>query len=646
MKYVYAFSLVFLLAGSRMAEGQKSTTVSRPQSMEADFNPELKPFYHGVASGDPTNAAVILWTRVTPGSPAEQGTINVLWKVATDVNMQHVVKSGTAQTDSSKDYVVKLDVSGLQAFTYYYYQFTALGKQSIIGRTKTAPRADQTVDRLRFGVVSCSNYPQGYFVGYGMLADKNDMDGILHLGDYIYEYEEGGYGYNEALDRPLTPEHEILSLSDYRLRYSVNRLDPDLMRLHQLYPFVTVWDDHETADNSYKDGANNHTEGTEGAWVDRKAAGVEAYNEWMPIRTNPNDEAIIRREFSYGTLMNLFMVDTRLEGRDKQSAAFAATAGPGPEYLDSSRSIVGQAQYEWLTQNLKNSRAIWNVLGNQVMFSPLRAANSVPINMDQWDGYPGDQTRLMNFLRSEAIPNVVVLTGDIHSSWGIDIAQNPLLATQYNPVLGTGALGVEFVCPGITSPPFGSSFDQTGTGAELEALMQVIKVNDPHIKYIDLQHNGYLILDITDQKVQSDWFTVDVNNKAHTEQFAAAWYSNKGENHLQSSDSPTPAKTDVPVAPSAPVTSVRSKETVATIVGVYPNPTKTAFTLQYALQSKENVKLTVVDLLGKKELEQVQGVQNPGIYELNVVVEQLPIGVHLIELQAGNSVRSIRFVKQ
>ena len=274
-----------------------------------------EPFYHGVASGDPLPGRVIIWTRVTPDTSTVD-SIAVSWRIGTDTNITQVINSGITYTSSDIDYTVKVDVSGLQPDTWYYYSFTAFGKNSLTGRTKTAPTGD--TDSLRFAVVSCSSYEHGFFNAYERIASRNDIDAVLHLGDYIYEYQAGSYS-NFITDRDYEPSNEILSLSDYRIRFSHYHLDPDLRYLHQQYPWINVWDDHETANNSWTDGADNHTTLTEGSWTDRKSAAVQAYFEWLPIRLpDPADDQRIYRNFNFGDLLDIHMLDTRLEGRAEQ----------------------------------------------------------------------------------------------------------------------------------------------------------------------------------------------------------------------------------------------------------------------------------------------------------------------------------------
>ena len=265
------------------------------------FEAELAPFYHGVASGDPTSESVIIWTRVSPDT---DGQVSVDWKVCTDPEMQNEVASGTTTTDVAKDYTVKIDVTGLSPETTYYYYFKALGAYSIVGRTRTTPSTAS--NNLKFAVVSCSNYEHGYFNTYEKISERDDLDAVIHLGDYIYEYDTSVYG-NSTLNRANIPVHEIVETDDYRTRYSQYKLDKQLMKAHQQHPFICIWDDHESANDAYVDGAENHnptneyTPGkTEGSWTDRKNAAREAYFQWMPIRETTGP---IYRKFSMVILL-------------------------------------------------------------------------------------------------------------------------------------------------------------------------------------------------------------------------------------------------------------------------------------------------------------------------------------------------------
>ncbi len=471
--------------------------------------PQLAPFYHGVASGDPTTSAVIIWTRVTTQNP----TAVVNWKVATDVNLLNIVKSGTAYTDAGKDFTVKVDVTGLQPNTTYYYEFETENKFSLTGRTKTIPTG--TVNNVRLAIVSCSNYAEGYYNAYKAIKDRNDVDAVIHLGDYIYEYGNGEYGnlFN------LQPPTEILTLADYRLRYNYNKLDTNLLRLHQQYAFITIWDDHESADNAYKNGANNHTEGTEGAWVDRKAFSIKAYREWMPIRDEINTLSdVIYRGFKFGNLADISFLDTRITGRDLQLAQNTVGA-----MQDQSRNLMGPTQLSWFKNRIDNTTSQWKIIAQQVMVAPLRAS-AVPINMDQWDGYEGERNRVYDIIRPKN--NVVVLTGDIHTSWANDLPEsNPL--TPYVP--GNAAtpcmnsLGAEFVITSVTSPGL-AVLQNAGTGPA--AIMS----GNPHMKYIELASHGFGILDITPQRAQHEWYFLStITSPIFTSSFAKAFAVNNNE---------------------------------------------------------------------------------------------------------------------
>ena len=531
------------------------------------YDPLLKPFYHGVASGDPMADRVILWTRVTPET---EGSITVTWKVATDAALTRVVRNGVATTSAEVDYTVKLDVADLQPATTYYYSFSALGKNSLIGRTKTAPLGD--VSHLRFAVVSCTNFEAGYFNSYGNVADRNDLDAVIHLGDYIYEYGPRVYGDRGlAMDgqRVTFPANEIVTLTDYRQRYGNYRLDADLRRAHQQHPFIPVWDDHESANNSYKDGAQNHQPATEGDWQVRKEVARRVYDEWMPIRVKASP---LYRLKPYGNLVDLIMVDTRLEGREVQIEDVTS-----PALYDSNRTILGDTQREWLFDQLKNSTAKWKIIGNQVIFSEFNIGwaatgtntfQSLESSfLDIWDGYPAERQKVTDFIAQNKINNTIILTGDIHTSFAFDVAPRPSVFSPggpaYNPATGAGSVAVELVTPSITSANFDEAIGAAAAAAfefqfnkPLPATAGPLAgVNpNPHMKYVDLDRNGYFILDLTPEKAQADWyFTETILKPTKQEKFDAGFYTLDGENHLRPAPAATLAKAEAPApAPGLP----------------------------------------------------------------------------------------------
>lgn len=273
-------------------------------------------FTHGVASGDPLSDRVMLWTRAIPGS-GNHSIVEAVWQVATDAAFTQVLSTGTANTSMATDYTLKVDATGLPANGSFYYRFIVAGKSSPTGRTKTLPLGG--VDTYKIGVASCSNYPQGYFNAYKHMAET-ELDLVLHLGDYIYEYAQGKYASKVALEqlgRNVQPANEILNLEDYRMRYGLYRTDPDLLAVHQRHPFICVWDDHELSNNTWKNGAENHNQ-DEGDFHQRMRAARQAYHEWLPIRTSAaGDQGPIFRSFQIGDLADLHMLDTRLHGRDR-----------------------------------------------------------------------------------------------------------------------------------------------------------------------------------------------------------------------------------------------------------------------------------------------------------------------------------------
>ncbi len=500
------------------------------------INPSVL-FQHGVASGDPLQDRVLLWTRVSV-EKHEHATVPVRWRIARDPGFHTVVNEGFAFTSAADDFTLKVDADGLQAGTTYYYQFHAFGVKSPSGRTKTLPVGH--VDKLRIAFTSCSNYPYGYFNVFRMIAQRNDLDAVLHLGDYIYEYANGTYGDGTALNRIPQPDAEIITLDDYRMRFAQYRTDPDLQEAHRQHAFITVWDDHETANNAWRDGAENHNpELGEGEWLDRRAAAIKAYYEWMPIRqVNKANLLQSYRKFRFGNLMDLMMLDTRLYGRDKQVAN-----AQDPAINDPNRKLLGDEQAQWLLESLDHSKQEnirWRVLGQQVMFGQLLIGGQV-YNVDQWDGYPASRTRVLNHLRENNIDNTVILTGDIHSSWAMDITENPFVPSQYDPQTGLGSIAVEFVTPAVTSPALTNEVEASQTA-------QYLMATSPHMHYVDLFHRGYVLLDIDHERTQAEWYHAEsIVEAGNTNQIlAAAFLTQDSTNHLVPTNSPSAEKPNAP----------------------------------------------------------------------------------------------------
>lgn len=520
-----------------------------------------KVFLHGVASGDPRQDRVIIWTRVTQSGAGD--AIPVRWTVASDEDMRKVVRSGVATAHVNRDYTVKVDVDGLAPGTTYYYRFKVDGSGSPRGRTRTLPKGK--VDGLKLAVFSCSNFELGYFNAYAEAAKRDDLDAVLHLGDYIYEYGSGPGGYTSPAaaaglvpkprDSELVPAEEIILLDQYRARHALYKTDPALQKLHRKNPFIVVWDDHEVANDAWTGGAENHDPDTEGQWQKRKRAGIRAFYEWLPIREpsdhhrldpetgNPDN---LYRGFDFGNLARLIMLDTREAGRDRQLgttelvAAYVGAPAEGPFPADVTddgveRQLLGAEQEEWLANRIAGSDQTWQLIGNQVLMfyqgasdlsgtallTDAQKAAFITL-LDQVFG-PGGGT-LMAQLGAAGLPsplaadawtgypsarvnvlaalaeakNPVVLTGDSHNAWTANLA----LPTADGPL----PVGVEFGGTSVSSPGFEQYL--LGVPPELVAALLVDtstrKSPNDKLVYMDAANRGFMMVGVTKERVQVD----------------------------------------------------------------------------------------------------------------------------------------------
>ena len=473
----------------------------------------MAPFFHGVASGDPLYDQVIIWTRVTPKEKLE--SVDVKWEVAADRDFQKIIKNGTFSTNAKRDYTVKVDVGGLNVGTSYFYRFYAFDKHSMVGRTMTAPK---NAESISLGVVSCSNYEWGYFNAYGALAQEN-LNAIIHLGDYIYEYAGGDYG-DSTINRVPLPNKELITLQDYRTRYSQYRLDKNLIAAHAMHPFINIWDDHEIANDSYKDGAQNH-QPDEGSYEERKRIARKVYYEWIPIREGEKHY----RNFHFGELANLIMLDERLEARTA-----VADNLEDPTLLDSTRTMLGTEQRNWLLRNIQESDAHWEVIGNQVVFSYLNwGYEDFNINLDSWDGYPIEQQIISDVLREEE--NVVLITGDTHTAWAFEVTNKP--QTSYNRETGEGAFAVEF---GTTSISSSNANDRSPDSVVLLHEKKIVNSDlNPHVKWTNMRDHGYMILSLDTERASAQWkFMETISEPSLTIKETRTMWVNSGEVKLRS----------------------------------------------------------------------------------------------------------------
>lgn len=533
-----------------------------------DSSPQVAEFRYGVASGDPLDDRIILWTHARAGSTNE--TVDLTWQMATDAEFRTLVSTGRARASVDTGFTAKVDATGLAAGNRYYYRFLdAAGNASPVGITRTLPKSD--VSSVKFAVFSCSLYSEGFFNAYATAA-SSDAEYALHLGDYIYEYgsDPAKYGNADAvaLNRVTAPANDIVSLDDYRTRYARYRSDSDLQALHARMPFIAVWDDHEFANNAYRDGAENHDSTTQGDWATRKANAAQAYHEWLPIRTDASGDRLkIYRRFDFGQLLTLHMLDTRIEGRDRQYDNFGDADGGIARYAaglasgaDASRRMVSADQQNWLVEGIRQSTAAWQVLGNQDIMARMwmpasvlqaqqaafinptpanqaavqtaindfltakvsRAAGlsltptqtallsttsnpRLPYNLDAWDGYPLQRESILQSIKALG-RRLVTLSGDSHNGWFADLT-----------TLAGETVGVEFASTSVSSPGFESmglgslapvldgsaAVAQLGTAAIGAGLGLVDDLN-----YADTRQRGYLEFIVTANDVKGEYIYV------------------------------------------------------------------------------------------------------------------------------------------
>ncbi|QSB25392.1 alkaline phosphatase [Flavobacterium sp. CLA17] len=529
----------------------------KPDNSGAPDGLKNEGFETGVASFDPTETGVIIWTRYSAASDAE-----ITWEISKDATFSEVTRKGQAGASSTNDFTIAVDVQNISSNTKYYYRFyNAKTKQvTVTGETRTLPSKTDSVNDVKMAVVSCSNFPAGLFNVYGAIA-SSDADVVVHLGDYIYEYAPGQYGTNpftNPLGRAHQPAREIISLSDYRERYRQYRGDKNLQLLHQKKPFICVWDDHEFANDSYKSGADNHQPG-EGDFQMRKMAAFQAYSEYIPLKTGK--DLRIYRSFNFGTILSLYMMDTRVIARDKQMS-YADYIDNGGNFdqtkfrtdlLSTSRKLIGSEQMTWLGSQISADTAKWKVLGQQILMTKMlipaellmllnqilaevdqlgsaqpatmqalintisqlvvikmrhkqndpsltpqeiaRVTTTLPYNLDAWDGYFAEREQLYAMLSGK---NVVVLAGDTHNAW----------MGKLNDMQGNH-IGTEIACSSVSSPGLESYLGITADPSKAIELAQAFTVLIDDLEYANLYKRGYTYLKFTASGSEAEWRFVD-----------------------------------------------------------------------------------------------------------------------------------------
>ena len=637
-----------------------------------ELDPRLRPFYHGVASGDPTESGVILWTRVTP--EGGDNSVVVSYKVATDPELTNIITSGSSLATSVNDFCVKVDQTGLQPGTVYYYGFTAYGRNSLTGRTRTLPVGGY--EHARFAVVTCSNYPAGFFNAYGRIAERNDIDAVLHMGDYIYEYDADTTSYGgatgAALDRRNEPDAELIQLADYRTRYAQYRTDPDLQRLHQQHPMIHIWDDHESANDSYRDGAQNHNDG-EGLWSDRKATSMRVHSEWMPVRRTPADP--LYRSFRFGDLVDVAMLDTRLEGRDKQvNGVYDGAPQSSRDSLnDPTRKIMSSTQYEWLTGWIDGSNATWRLISSQVLFTPIdpnpvdttylfNALGPVLASLlrpripelqaifdavylgDVWNNYPAQRDALASFIRQNRNEKNIVVSGDFH------------VAMAMGGNWSTGQLGLcEFMTPSISAANFDENLGSDPIIGPLSPVLirtidTTLKQNSKELMWQELEDHGYIIVDILRDRVHCDWFFVDTILTRSSRESWRIGFESQGDGGLSVTSAAAPGKNvqDAPT-PIDPPLSTSVDEAVNSnviVIGFGPNPASNAMYISFTSKVEGKAVASIVDMKGAM-MGMVENIDVfAGLNSLMLDLRSMPVGSYHVVLELAGTRQSIPIVIQ
>jgi len=514
------------ILGALTASTAAACTPKTSAPLTAKVQTSTGTFTHGIASGDPTADAVILWTRITPNDPTA-GDVEVIWEMDKDTDFGSLSASGSFITNAARDWTVKVDAAELEGDETYYYRFRVGEEVSPVGQTKTLPQ--EALKSVRFAVASCANWEHGYFNAYDHIARQDHFDAFIHLGDYYYEYGAGTYdsGSDIEIARRHVPEHEIISLEDYRLRHGQYRSDPGLQGVTAKMPMIAIWDDHETSNDSWKDGAQNHQNG-EGEWDSRRQAALRAYYEWMPIREPRKGRARsdIFRSYDWGDLLTLVTVETRLTARAEPfeienhypeiKAAGNADTFKAEKLRDPSREMLGQLQSDFIIDTLKTSKAngtAWRVMANQVIMGRLLTTDmtpyidedtmkviekdwpgvrdstalskyNLPVYPDSWDGYPIARENFYQRLIKEDVKDIVVLTGDAHEFWINDLTSE-----------AGEKVGVECVTTSISSKTL-----TTYLGDSTEDYALLLTQSNPDARYYNALHNGYIDFTVTHSK--------------------------------------------------------------------------------------------------------------------------------------------------
>jgi alkaline phosphatase D len=559
------------------------------------------PFYYGVASGDAMTDRVIIWTHITVDTTQADSAV-VYYEVASDSLFAHIILSGSITTNDSVDWTVKKDITGLQPDTYYYYRFHD-GQQhySCVGRTRTAPAGNHT--RVRFAVISCSSIYSGFFNAYRQIGFRNDLNSVIHLGDYIYDFVDE----NEEIRVPQPYPAEPATLAEWRDRHRYYLLDPDLRFARQMHPFSIMWDNHDIS-------------GTD------KIAPTRAFMEYTPTRQqHVADHTKIYRKLSFGNLADVILLDMMLPRN--------VDVLPGGGY-----SALGMQQYNWFIQQLGASAARWKIIGSQKMFSQwvIRALEPVlgnpggVLNPKAWDGFHEERMNILNFIESNQINNILFISGDAHVSAACDVAKYPSDSAFYNRFTGAGSLAAEFLPTSVSR----GNFDEQGF--PVSVISQVIDLSmqeNPHQQYLDLTRHGYGILDIKPDSISAQFWYCDILNITNQQELGKEMVMLHNENHWKR---------------NVQGTTVRPLKQEKFIVSdIYPNPAEDVIYLDVQAPKMFSFLVKIFEFhSGRLQIEEKYRIHEPNtVQTIKINLNRLPAGAYLMQIYSEAQAQHRVFVK-
>lgn len=591
---------------------------SLPTNMYADS--AYAPFLLGVASGDPTEDGVLIWTHISPDS-FNAAPINTTWEVAYDTGFTAIVQTGTYAADSSSDWTILIQVDSLMAYTTYYYRFRATnGNYSRIGRTRTTPAANSSsTNHIRLAVTSCSSVFSGFFNGYKRIAEREDLDAVIHLGDYIYDFVDPDEQVRIPTPYPANPSNK----QEWRARHYYYLLDPDLRAARQMHPWIVLWDNHDT---DYKASGN------------LPETSREAFLEYVPIRLpDANDNKRIYRKLSYGNLLDIFIADILLY-KDVDNLPSG----------DPTR--LGDVQYNWLSTELQNSTAKWKIVGNQKMMGDWSVAGFSPLVLpalqalgfgtggvlttSTWDGYDAARDRFLRFLDTSNIDNVLVLSGDSHVSMATDLSRNPF-GNNYNGNTGAGSVAVEFLPTSISR----GNFDEMGfPNWIVGAVKTYTDASNPHHVYSEIVNHGYGVLDIKTDSTRAEFWYSNILTVTSSESYGHGILVKDSENHWHRTPMAAPSDPKDYSSTLVNVTAAQQWSTAASKLQlqVQPNPSEGKYQLSFELKKAEQASVNIVDLATGRVLKRIaQQKFQRGRQQLMIDISELAAGSYGLSFE-GN----------